>query len=260
MVPPREEPPVAQHLTFVRPPSATSSYSHLSGQPLGDDPSIAIGSPLPTSGGSPRTRSGNGLLHAQIRSLQRQLQSKNEEVLQLRRQLETRENVDVGTLSEKLREAKRDCAMWRDRAEAAEKRIAVFEKFAAKARALRGGTSPGTKEKREAMTQEESGTGSMKLTRQSTPLATLRGESDETAHTEDQETFNDRLRRSMRRTTRPAGDGAMSSPSGDESIMDLSLENMLNGTDYMPLTWRGRALWMAVEELLNMQDEMEHRL
>ncbi|KAK8017548.1 rhoGAP domain-containing protein [Apiospora rasikravindrae] len=260
MVPPREEPPVAQHLTFARPPSATSSHSHLSGQPLGDDLSTAHGSPLPTSGGSPRPRSGNGLLHAQIRSLQRHLQSKNEEILQLKRQLETRENVDVGTLSEKLREAKRDCAMWRDRAEAAEKRIAVFEKFAAKARALRGGNSPDTKEKLEATTQEAIGQGSMKLTRQSTPLAILRDESDETAHTEDQDTFNDRLRKSIRRNTRPAGDGAMSSPSGDESIMDLSLENMLHGTDYAPLTWRGRALWIAAEELLDMQDEMEHRL
>ncbi|KAK8041264.1 Rho-GTPase-activating 6 [Apiospora phragmitis] len=239
MVPPREEPPVAQHLNFIRRPSAASSRSHLSARPLGDDAAITQGSPLPNSGG-------------------RQLESKNEEVLQLRRQLETRDNMDVGTLSEKLREAKRDCAMWRDRAEAAERRIAVFEKFAAKARALRGGvTSPDHRDKEEVMTQEDAALGSRKLTRQTTPLAMLRSESDGTTHTEGQETFNERLRRSMAQGTRPAEDGAMSSPSADEPIMDLDLLEFREGSDYMPQTWRGRALWMAAEELLSKQDEME---
>lgn len=258
MVPPRQEPPVAQHLNFVRPPSAASSHSHLAGRPLGDDASITQGSPLPASGESARPKSGNGLLHEQIRRLQRQLESKNEEVLQLKRQLEARENMDVGTLSEKLREANRDCAMWRERAEAAEKRIAVFEKFAAKARALRGGsTSPDNQERREGKKQEELGLGSVKLARQSTPLATLKSESEDTAHTEDQDTFNDRLRRSMRQGSRPAGDGAMSSPSGDESMMDLGLMSIRQSTEYLPLTWRSDAMWAAVRELLDMQDEME---
>ncbi|KAK7954948.1 hypothetical protein PG988_015642 [Apiospora saccharicola] len=256
---PREEPPVAQHLTFARPPSATSSHSHLGVRPLRDDISIAQGSLLPTSGGSPRPQSGNGLLHEQIRRLQRQLESKDEEVLHLKRQLETRENVDIGTLSEKLREANRDCAMWRDRAEAAEKRIAVFERFAAKARALRGGgTSPGISEKQEGGNQEELSMGSVKLVRQSTPLAAVRSESAETAHTEDQETFNDKIRRSFRQGTRPTGDGAMSSLSSDERMMDLGLGSIPQSTEYLPLTWRSDAMWAAVRELLDIQDEMEN--
>lgn len=258
MVPPREEPPVAQHLNLARPPSASSSHSHMEARPLGDDASITQGSPLPASGESSRPKNGNGLLHEQIRRLQRQLESKNEEVLQLKRQLETRENLDIGTLSEKLREVKRDYAMWRDRAEAAEKRIAVFEKFAAKARALRGGNiSPNNQETKEGKNQEELSPGSVKLTRQSTPLATLRSESEATAHTEDQETFNDRLRRSMRQGARPVVDGTMSSPSADEPMIGLGLRTMPQSTEYLPLTWRGNAMWAAVRELLDMQDEME---
>ncbi|KAK8001916.1 hypothetical protein PG991_014138, partial [Apiospora marii] len=258
MIPPREEPPVAQHLNLARPPSASSSHSHIGARPPGDDASITQGSPLPASGESSRPKNGNGLLHEQIRRLQRQLESKSEEVLQLKRQLETRENLDIGTLSEKLREAKRDCAMWRDRAEAAEKRIAVFEKFAAKARALRGGnTSAANQERKEGIDEEGLGLGSVKLTRQSTPLATLRSESEATAHTEDQETFNDRLRRSMRQGTGPVGDGAMSSPSDEEPMIDLGLKSMPQSTEYLPLTWRGDAMWAAVRELLDMQDQMD---
>ncbi|KAK8857077.1 RhoGAP domain-containing protein [Apiospora arundinis] len=256
MVPPREEPPVAHHLNFARPPSAASSLSHLSAHPPppegGDNPSIAQeGIPLPATEGSPRTRSGNGLLYAQIRALHRQLQLKNEEVLHLRRQLETRENMDIGTLSERLREARRDCAMWRDRAEAAEKRIAVFEKFAAKARALRSDTS---------INHEEREGSTSKPATQSTQRVTLGDEeSDGTEHTEDHEAFNNRLRRSMKQQgTTPAEDGAMSTPTDEEPLtLGLNVDRFLEDTDYMPLTWRGRELRVAAEELLDMQDEME---
>ena len=69
--------------------------------------------------------------------LQKQLDARIEEVKQLRRQLEAIENLDIGTLSEQLRQAKRECRMWRERAEAAEKRVAVFERFTAKIRKLK---------------------------------------------------------------------------------------------------------------------------
>ncbi|KAF6845105.1 hypothetical protein CMUS01_00494 [Colletotrichum musicola] len=55
------------------------------------------------------------------------------------RQVEARENLDVGTLSEQLRAAKRECAMWKARAEAAEKRVATLERFTRRLRAIQGG-------------------------------------------------------------------------------------------------------------------------
>ncbi|KAK8110474.1 uncharacterized protein PG998_006931 [Apiospora kogelbergensis] len=246
MIPPREEPPVAHHLNLARPPSAASSLSHLSAQPHppgeGDNASVNQGynSPLPTSG-SPRMRSGNGLLHAQ---------------------LETRENMDIGTLSERLREANRDCAMWRDRAEAAERRIAVFEKFAAKARALRSGTSVDNKETQEGRNQDDIGLGnSSKQASQNTPRANLGSEeSDVTGHTEDCEVFNNRIRRSLgQQSTRPAEDGAMSKlMDGEAYPMGPDAEIFTESTEYVPLTWRGKEeLWAAAEELLDMQDEMD---
>ncbi|KAK2759669.1 RhoGAP group protein [Colletotrichum kahawae] len=90
---------------------------------------------------APRSESpgGNSMLHAQIRSLQRQLDAKSEETASLRRQLDTRDDMDVGLLSEQLRSAKRECAMWKGRAEAAERRVAALERFTHKIRCLKGG-------------------------------------------------------------------------------------------------------------------------
>ncbi|KAF3359811.1 hypothetical protein VD0004_g793 [Verticillium dahliae] len=135
MVPQEEEPPVDRHMNFSRPPSAVSGgpphgHDHDSHDPEGD-PFL----PVPTS--SPVPGGGNCLLHAQIRSLQKQLEARDEEASSLRRQLETRENMDIGTLSEQLREAKRESAMWKSRAEAAEKRLAVFEGFTMRLRDIR---------------------------------------------------------------------------------------------------------------------------
>jgi hypothetical protein len=135
MVPYQEEPPVGH---FVRPGSATSAPSrHVSiSQSMG-----AITPPRSDSisGLGPRrtSKSSNSFLHAQIRNLQRQLEGRNEEVLQLRRQLEAQENKDIGTLCERLRAAKRECLMWRKRAESAERRMAVFHRFASRFQTLR---------------------------------------------------------------------------------------------------------------------------
>jgi hypothetical protein len=65
------------------------------------------------------------------------LDSKTEEVAQLRRQLDAQDDADVGTLSEQLREARRESQMWKERAEAAERRVKVFEKFTANLRGIR---------------------------------------------------------------------------------------------------------------------------
>lgn len=123
MVPPLEEPPIAQHINFTRPypsspPSCDGSYGR-------------------ASTGSPRPGSGNSMLHAQIRHLQKHLEHRAEENTQLRRQLEARENMDIGKLCEQLRAARRESKMWRERAEAAEKRVAVFKQFTARVRGLR---------------------------------------------------------------------------------------------------------------------------
>lgn len=123
MVPYLEEPPIAQHISFIRPSQGATERD-------GSDYERA-------STGSPRPGSSNSMLHAQVRNLQRQLETRTEECMQLRRQLEARENMDIGKLCEQLRAAKRECKMWRERAESAEKRVAVFEQFTARVRGLR---------------------------------------------------------------------------------------------------------------------------
>lgn len=123
IVPHQEEPPVGH---FVRPSSSASAQSL---HPSAEGVSAPLDGPGHASG-------NNSLLHAQIRSLQRQLETKNGTTLQLRRQLETQENMDIGTLCEQLRLARRECTMWRKRAEAAERRVAVLQRLGAKFRAL----------------------------------------------------------------------------------------------------------------------------
>ncbi|KAG0649007.1 hypothetical protein D0Z07_4860 [Hyphodiscus hymeniophilus] len=71
------------------------------------------------------TRS-NSLLRTQIRNLQQQLDTKIEEVRHLKRQLDTRGNLDMGTLSEELRKAKNEVQFWKHRAEVAEKQLQVM--------------------------------------------------------------------------------------------------------------------------------------
>jgi hypothetical protein len=61
--------------------------------------------------------------------LQKQLASKNEEAQSLRQQLDARANLDIGTLSEQLKESKREIQMWKLRAEVAEKQVEIFAKI-----------------------------------------------------------------------------------------------------------------------------------
>lgn len=126
MIPHPEQPPIAHHLNLVRPPSSTSNVRP------GFNPDFLVPSSTPT----PRP-SSTTLLHAQIRTLQRQLDYKIEEVSQLRRQLEAQAGTDVGTLSQQLREARREARMWKERAEAAKRRVKVFERFTARLRGIR---------------------------------------------------------------------------------------------------------------------------
>ncbi|KAI2633891.1 hypothetical protein GGS21DRAFT_117834 [Xylaria nigripes] len=125
MLPYPEEPPIGH---FLRPSSVTSGQGQYAST---DD--VSCDQPIH------RNASGNSMLHAQIRSLQRQLELRHEEILQVRRQLEAQEHMDIGTLYEQLRVAKRECRMWRKRAEAAEKRLAIFQRFGDKFQALNDG-------------------------------------------------------------------------------------------------------------------------
>ncbi|KAM7201736.1 hypothetical protein V8F20_004697 [Naviculisporaceae sp. PSN 640] len=72
-------------------------------------------------------------LHMQIQNLQLQLDQRTEEVRQLRRCRDTKENAkqnaDICTLMDKLSEAEQESRMWRERAEAAERRLAMFKKI-----------------------------------------------------------------------------------------------------------------------------------
>ncbi|KAK1965939.1 hypothetical protein LY78DRAFT_75154 [Colletotrichum sublineola] len=123
MTRPADQPPIAQHVMFPHRPS-TPSLRQLSSGTV----SARAASP-----------GANSVLHSQVRSLQRQLDVKTEESLSLQRQLETKESVDIGTLSEQLRAAKRECAMWKARAEAAEKRVLALERFTRRLRGIKGG-------------------------------------------------------------------------------------------------------------------------
>ncbi|KAI1500534.1 hypothetical protein F5X99DRAFT_419102 [Biscogniauxia marginata] len=198
MVPHSEAPPVAQHMNLPRPsPSPDTS-------PRAQNVSYGYltphrGSPrqLPTE--SPRSPNANSLLYAQIRHLQRHSQAKDEELLQLRRQLETRENLDIGTISEELRKAKRECKMWRERAEAAEKRVAVLERFTAQIRGRRETEHvEGSPSRRKEHDHNHHGLG----------VLDNNSSSSYSEHTENQEVLKNRIRGSFKENTmRMGGDG-----------------------------------------------------
>jgi hypothetical protein len=81
------------------------------------------------AGSPPLPGRSNSVLYAQIRTLRRQLAAKTEEVRQLKKQLEARGSLDIGTLSEQLRETKKETEHWKSRAEVAEKQVEMFTKL-----------------------------------------------------------------------------------------------------------------------------------
>ncbi|KAE9370352.1 hypothetical protein N431DRAFT_509460, partial [Stipitochalara longipes BDJ] len=85
--------------------------------------------PESPAGSPPLPGRSNSVLYAQIRTLQRQLATKLEEVRQLKKQLDTRGTLDIGTLSEQLREAKKETQLWKSRADIAEKQLEIFTKL-----------------------------------------------------------------------------------------------------------------------------------
>jgi peptidoglycan hydrolase-like protein with peptidoglycan-binding domain len=71
------------------------------------------------------------VLHTQVRTLQKNLDVKTEQVRQLKQQLENKGTQDIGALSEQLREAKREAQAWKLKADIAEKQVEVMSKLSA---------------------------------------------------------------------------------------------------------------------------------
>ncbi|KAK3359295.1 hypothetical protein B0T25DRAFT_532528 [Lasiosphaeria hispida] len=185
-------------------------------------------------------------LHAQIRSLQKQVVAKTEEAKQLRRLLEARHDPDVAFLREQLRLTERECRLWRERAEAAEKKVVMFERATARVRKLR---------ERMAAEEEAAGRGSER-----------RGRASSVEHTEDEGVVADRIRSSLR-----AMDGGVSGEDGsgedqyeaeDEGGDDtpppqLPLHGYLkssNSDDGGRLSATVADMWMAAEEMLEQRE------
>jgi hypothetical protein len=104
----------------------TASFVHPD-SPLRD--TFMTSNPVSPAGSPPPPGRSNSVLYAQIRTLQKQLSSKTEEVRQLKKQLDARGSLDIGTLSEQLREAKKEILILKTRAEVAEKQIEIFTKL-----------------------------------------------------------------------------------------------------------------------------------
>ncbi|KAK3378207.1 hypothetical protein B0H63DRAFT_240250, partial [Podospora didyma] len=215
-----------QSTTKNRPRSRTSS-SHLSQAGVGTVSapettplrSVTAGpEPIPTSPSPPGSGSGgksNLALHAQIRHLQRQLEARTEEVKQLRRLLDAKQDAGV---SEQLRQTERESRMWRERAEAAERRVGMFERLVAAGMKRRkmlmqelgeGGKEP-SQDKDDSKEREDDGgaatPGGMdgpndparKKTRQRSPAGQRSRILSSAEHTEDEVVVNSRIRMTLR--------------------------------------------------------------
>jgi hypothetical protein len=113
---PKSSPSLAGKANFVHPDSPFKDI-------------FTASSPMNPTVSPPLPGRSNSVLYAQIRILQKQLAAKTEEVRQLRKQLEARSSLDIGTLSEQLREAKKEIQHWKSRAEIAEKQVELFTKL-----------------------------------------------------------------------------------------------------------------------------------
>ncbi|KAI0434622.1 hypothetical protein F5Y09DRAFT_296023 [Xylaria sp. FL1042] len=253
MVPHEEEPQISH---FVRPTSATSA------QGQNDVPASLEGGPGVSTTTTTRQTSS---LHAQIRALQRQLENKNEETAQLRRRLETLEHMDIGTLCEQLRVARRECLMWRKRAEAAERRVAVVHRFGAKFEGLKDGAVD-EHEHEDYDTynynygdEDDTGTcvrgslGRGKRVDYGGEVGDEEATSSYSFRTESRELFNDRIRRSFARKMADsvAGDGGIFHEDCVEGTSDVGVRGGYQlSRDKSPRTVK---LWEAAQEMFDLR-------
>ncbi|KAM0421554.1 hypothetical protein ACHAPT_010728 [Fusarium lateritium] len=239
MIPHPEQPPIAHHLNLVRPSSSSSN--------LRDGQSIPKNS-YESSALIQRPGSATTLL-AQIRSLQRQLDHKTEEALHLKRQLEVQEDADVGTLSQQLREAKREAQMWKERAEAAERRIKVFERFTAR---LRGIQEAATVAEQHELSDDAFDTVQEDESREGQSLPrrnTLRYESDGSRRTEDASVVTARIRKCLHGPGKT--DGAPDSP---PSASEARRAQNASNRAAKDISQSAVEIWMAAQELLHLEE------
>lgn len=228
----QEQPPVATHLNLARPPSFAARSQQRGHDLVSEDSSTPI----------PRPRSTTSL-HTQIRNLQRQLDTKTEEAAQLKRQLEAQENADVRTLSEQLREAKREAQMWKDRAEAAERRVQVFERFTARLKGIREAAvtaddKTSVQDGSEDSFKSDDGISPNQQVRfVEGKVSDRRTDSVDSGHTEDAGVVTARIRRCLH-GSQGTHDGA------DEEGLPVGLDGTVNPIEV-------REIWMAAREFLD---------
>lgn len=271
MVPYREQPPIAQHLNRPRPLSTPSPAPHIADEfPIFD--TVPLGS-------ATRPR-GTTILYSQIQTLQRHLGAKNEEASQLRRQLEAQEDTEVGTLSEQLRAAHRDLSMWKERAESAEKRVKVFERFTTRLRTIRDAlfherqrrtdeyvpSTPtptrhsASEDGDEARTADDKDSGRPGLTgRRAASGPTTGGErSDDSGKTEDAGVVAARIRKCLHRQLQTAATHhrALDRPA-DELTGITGGDGASSPREYEGMDIMGGAekVWAIIVELLRMEDD-----
>ena len=258
MVPHAEQPPVAQHLNLPRPTSTTPTVMS-NQESKGAVDEIGL-----TSVQRPRSTTG---LHSRIRDLQRQLDFKNEEVIQLKRQLEAQGDSDIGTLSEQLREAKRESHMWKERAEAAERRVKVFEKFTGRLKGIREAAAVADQRMStlasdyEPSSENQSGKSDspdgnhrhVVKGRRVLGRSTVVDTSEDSGKTEDAGVVSARIRKCLHgKSAHDTLDGALGSFNGTpEKATNLQNEN---GNSFSTCA---ADFWQAAEELLQMEEAGE---
>lgn len=133
ILPRPDEPSVAGHMDFTRP---AAMYTDDFAAPF----DLSTCSPLINNGISSSSIVGQrpeiqrtSILYTQIQYLSRQLRAKADEADHLRQQLMTKDSLnDLGTLSQQLRQVKRELSLWRGRAEVAEKRLEMLSQLSQK--------------------------------------------------------------------------------------------------------------------------------
>ncbi|KAF5670829.1 Rho-GTPase-activating 6 [Fusarium denticulatum] len=244
MMPYPEQPPIAQHLNLIRPASSASNTQY------GPDQTV------PHKVSTPFQRPGSTTtLHAQIRSLQRQLDLKTEEAVHLKRQLEVQGDADVGTLSQQLREAKSEAQMWRERAESAERRIKVFERFTARLKGIREAVGVDTRNADTDLAAKYLDEAANEQKENTFLEKAIGYESDSSGRTEDAGVVQARIRRCLHGLT----DGPPDKPSfGLDETKNTGPQRPKR--DISPSTVE---VWMAAQELLQLdeaQGQTEHEL
>jgi hypothetical protein len=253
-----EQSPIAQHTNFPPPSSSTVIAQPCFPQLHQSSDEGSLMPPLRQDRSrdfllSPTQGTTNSVVHARIRNLQRQVDAKTEETTQLRRQLEARENVDIGMLSEQLRAAKHECKTWRERAHVAEKRTAVFERFTERLRGIQASQDVDGGDEVQMVTTWLKGDASPCYDTGDDTDGQRDDRRQASRHTEDGDMVAARIRRSLH-----AGmDGARS---GSEEEMGLPCRHestKSNGSVVRKISHSSAIeIWMAAQELLRFDADL----